>query len=71
MTIDEIEAEIQSIYHWFTTEAPGVTPQEEGHLATLWALADRHYLADALDMTEDDVIAEYGHMTLLERDIHG
>lgn len=71
MSITEIEAEISAIYRFWHENAPGVTPQEVGTLAQLWALCDRHYLLDAMDMTEEEVVAEYGHLTLLERDIHG
>ncbi len=71
MNIDQIEAEIWAIYHFWHENAPGVTPQEVGTLAQLWALCDRAYLLDAMSMTEEEVVAEYGHLTLLERDIHG
>lgn len=42
-SINEVENEIAGIYHWYAKEAPGVTPIETGHLANLWALADRIY----------------------------
>lgn len=41
--ITEIENEISAIYKWYAKEAPGVTVQEVGRLANLWALADWHY----------------------------
>lgn len=41
MTLEEVEDEISSIYHWFAQEAPGVVVREEGLLAELWAVADR------------------------------
>ena len=71
MTIDEIEAEISAIYRFWSEQAPGVTPQEVGTLAQLWSLADRHYLLEAMGMSEEEVLAEYGTLTLLERDLHG
>lgn len=43
MSLTQVENEIHSIYRWFAQEAPGVTVQEEGHLAQLWALADDYY----------------------------
>lgn len=42
--LHSVETEISGIYKWFAKEAPGVTVQEEGHLAQLWALADAYYL---------------------------
>lgn len=48
MTLEEVEAEIYSIYRWFAKEAPGVTVREEGHLAALWSLADYYYALEEL-----------------------
>lgn len=39
MNIEQVEKEIQGIYHFYADNAPGVTPVETGHLAELWALA--------------------------------
>lgn len=38
--LDEVHDEIANIYKFFAVAAPGVTPQEEGTLGSLWALAD-------------------------------
>lgn len=43
MNIEQVEYEIKSIYTWYAEQAPGVTPQEQGPLADLWALADQLY----------------------------
>ena len=40
MSLKEIESEIESIYHWFHKEAPGVTPYEVNRLGSLWSRAD-------------------------------
>lgn len=40
MTLEQVEQEIKSVYVWWSRNAPGVTPQEEGVLADLWSLAD-------------------------------
>lgn len=40
-SLNEVENEIAGIYRWFSQEAPGVSVREEGHLAQLWAVADR------------------------------
>ncbi len=41
MTLEEIEKRIYETYQFFSTVAPGVTPQESGELGALWALFDR------------------------------
>lgn len=40
-TLDEVHADIHTIYRWWAEQAPGVTPVEENELGALWALADR------------------------------
>ena len=40
MSLKEIESEIESIYHYFHKEAPGVTPYEVNRLGALWSRAD-------------------------------
>lgn len=42
-TLETAENEIHGIYQWFAKEAPGVTVREEGHLASLWNIADAFY----------------------------
>lgn len=40
-TLDEVEKEISSTYHWFHHEAGvNVYPREEGRLGALWSLFD-------------------------------
>lgn len=39
--LDTVHDEIRGMYLWWSEQAPGVTPLEEGHLADLWAIADR------------------------------
>lgn len=36
-----LHEQIAQIYRWWADEAPGVTPQETGHLADLWAHVDQ------------------------------
>lgn len=40
-SIEKTEQEINAIYKWWAIQAPGVTPQETGHLAALWSEFDR------------------------------
>jgi hypothetical protein len=66
VTIEDIEQSIKRTYEFFAEAAPGVVVQEQGRLAQLWALADRAYAKDAETLTDAEIIAEFGYLTLSE-----
>ena len=47
--VDAVEREIQSIYHWWHVEVPGVTPREEGRLEYLWKILDFEYDRESVE----------------------
>lgn len=66
MNIDNIESEIQSHYRFFADQAPGVPVQEVGTLSQLWSLADYMYREQAIDMTDKQIVYNFGYTTLRE-----
>jgi hypothetical protein len=59
-TLDEVHADIHTIYRWWAEKAPGVTPVEENELGALWALADRLVEDQRTTLTPEQFSHEFG-----------
>lgn len=66
MNLAEVQSEIKAIYTWFHSENPSVKPQEAGTLSQLWSLADYMYREQAIDMTDAEIVYNFGNTTLRE-----
>lgn len=66
MNLETVSEEIKTTYEWFATEAPGVQVQETGQLAQLWALHDYFIREQAIDMTDEQIVYNFGYTTLRE-----